>query len=77
MKQDLISRELRCANHLSSGVCVGPQVRISMQDEFSNSKAYKKSIRKTAVRAADSGVVLVLGRERQETINSTLAWTAQ
>lgn len=48
-----------------------------MQDEFSNSKAYKKSTSKTAVRAADSGVVLVLGRERQETINSTLAWTAQ
>lgn len=48
-----------------------------MQDEFSNSKAYKKSTGKTAVRAADSGVVLVLGRERQETINSTLAWTAQ
>lgn len=77
MKQDLISRELRCVNHLSSDVCVGLLVRISMQDEFSNSKAYKKSTGKTAVRAADSGVVLVLGRERQETINSTLAWTAQ
>lgn len=54
-----------------------------MQDDFSNSRVYKKSIGKyflwlkTAIRAVDSGVVLVLERERQETINSTLAWTAQ